>query len=89
MTARKVVVVERAACNACGSCITACPWEALHLVDGAVRLVNEVYCSGDGHCVKACGGALFLDKREAAPFDRAAAELRLERRARLRALAED
>ena len=86
---REVVNVAVSACNACGSCLTTCPNEALELIDGHPRLVREQLCSGDGVCVAACGGALYLERREAAPYDAAAAKLRIEKRARLRALAED
>lgn len=86
---REVVSVAVHACNACGSCLTVCPNEALELIDGHPRLVKEHLCSGCGVCLKACGGALYLEEREVAPHDKAATRLRLEKRARLRALAED
>lgn len=85
---REVVAICAPQCNACGNCLAACPHEALEMVDGLPRLVKDLYCSGDGLCVEACGGALYLQLREAAPFDEAAVQRHIERRARLRALAE-
>jgi len=85
---REVMGVVAPQCNACGNCLTACPNEALEMVMGLPRLVRDELCSGDGICVQACGGALYLELREAAPYDEAAAERRLEKRARLRAMAE-
>jgi Na+-translocating ferredoxin:NAD+ oxidoreductase RNF subunit RnfB len=84
---RPVVQLEASQCNACGRCITACPHEALDLMTGSSRLVSEALCTGDGLCVEACGGALWLELREAAPFDAMAVEQHLVKRARLRALA--
>jgi MinD superfamily P-loop ATPase len=86
---RQVARVDPALCNACGSCVTACPHEALEVVGGHARIVNEALCEGDGPCVDACGGAVTLELRDAAPFDQAAADRRLEKRARLCALAGD
>lgn len=86
---REVVTVAAHACNRCGVCLTACPDEALELVDGRPRLVKEHLCSGCGACLDSCGGALHLEEREVAPYDEAAVRRRLEQRARLRALAED
>ena len=86
---REVVTVAVSACNACGSCLTTCPHEALEVVDGHARLVKELLCSGCGACLESCGGALHLEVRDVAPHDVAATRQRLEQRARLRALAED
>jgi AhpD family alkylhydroperoxidase len=85
---RQVVQVEASQCNACGTCITACPHGALDLVMGRSKLVNDALCAGDGACVEVCS-ALWLELREAAPFDAAAVQRRREKRARLSALAED
>ncbi|HYG69344.1 MAG TPA: 4Fe-4S binding protein [Anaeromyxobacteraceae bacterium] len=86
---RELPRVEPDGCNACGSCIAACPQEALQMFAGHPRLVNDALCLGDGLCVEACGGALELELREAAPFDRAAVDRRRETLARLRALSEE
>jgi hypothetical protein len=55
---------------------------------GRSKLVNDALCAGDGACVEVCS-ALWLELREAAPFDAAAVQRRREKRARLSALAED
>jgi AhpD family alkylhydroperoxidase len=84
---REVIQVDASQCNLCGRCLTVCPHDALEVVVGRARLVNEVLCAGDGICLETCG-ALWLEVREAAPFDEAAVERRREKRDRLRALAE-
>jgi Pyruvate/2-oxoacid:ferredoxin oxidoreductase delta subunit len=85
---RPVVRVDTSLCNRCGRCLTTCPNEALELVMGRATLTDEMFCAGDALCVEVCG-ALWLEHREAAPFDAAAVEQRKEKRARLRALAEE
>ncbi len=40
-------------CLGLGSCVTVCPENAVHVVDG-VAVVNEARCVGCGLCVKAC-----------------------------------
>ncbi len=44
-------------CAACGNCVTACPYEAVEVVDVDGRRtakVNEAQCKGCGTCVAAC-----------------------------------
>lgn len=44
---------ERAACTACGACVSRCPFAARHVVDGALH-VNPGRCFGCGLCVRVC-----------------------------------
>jgi dihydroorotate dehydrogenase subfamily 1 len=46
-------VVLEAACNGCGICETACPYGAIHVVDGRVALDAE-QCERCGLCVTRC-----------------------------------
>jgi thioredoxin reductase/ferredoxin len=47
-------VVNPGLCIGSGSCVTACPEEALGLVDGKAVLTNPAACIGHGACVQAC-----------------------------------
>ncbi|HQL49289.1 MAG TPA: RnfABCDGE type electron transport complex subunit B, partial [Holophaga sp.] len=40
-------------CLGLADCVRACPFDALHMVDGVAR-VDEEACTGCGKCVKAC-----------------------------------
>jgi ferredoxin len=48
-----VSVVDEPACRECGTCVQACPFEALSLADGACRVAVDK-CMGCGVCVGAC-----------------------------------
>ncbi|MFT3914993.1 MAG: 4Fe-4S binding protein [Anaeromyxobacteraceae bacterium] len=85
---REIVGFVGADCTGCGLCITECPNEALHTVNGRSRLAGEAFCEGCGLCVEVCRhGAASLERREAAPFDAAATKKRLALRQRMRELA--
>ena len=47
-------VIDTAACIGCGSCVRACPEQALGLVNGRATLVNPAACIGHGACKLAC-----------------------------------
>jgi len=47
-------VVNPALCCGAGACISACPEEALGIVDGKAQLVNPTVCIGHGACAAAC-----------------------------------
>jgi heterodisulfide reductase subunit A-like polyferredoxin len=83
---REVVRVDAALCSGCGECLSSCPHRALELGGRHARLLDEALCEACGACLGPCGGALFLEAREARPFDEAAVERRLEKLERLRAL---
>ena len=40
-------------CTGCEMCVQACPYDAIHLVDGKAQ-VNEVLCEGCGTCSATC-----------------------------------
>jgi len=83
---RLVIHVHEEACIACGNCLSSCPRGAIELVMDRAVLVDEALCAGDGACLEACGGALELELREAAPYDEAAVERRRGKRELLRSL---
>ena len=47
------IVVDRKKCRATGDCVTACPEDAISIVDGVAR-INESKCDFDGICIPAC-----------------------------------
>ena len=54
------VTIDKDKCNACGSCVDACPVEALKIEEKAV--VDEEACIDCGTCVDECPeGAISLD----------------------------
>ena len=52
------VVVDTALCRGCGSCIKACPYQAITLslneLQGWVATVDEALCKGCGNCISRC-----------------------------------
>lgn len=53
--------IDRALCNGCGSCITACSEDVLALKNGKACLIAEEFCDGFGECLPSCPtGALSL-----------------------------
>lgn len=70
---RQIIDIDEAKCNGCGQCVLDCAENALAVIDGKARLINEVYCDGLGACLNCPQGALTLTTRKAPAFDEAAA----------------
>ncbi len=67
---RDMIAINEDLCDGCGLCVPDCPEGALQVIDGKVRLVGEVLCDGLGACIGRCPtGAIFVEKREAEPYD--------------------
>ena len=47
-------VVNPALCCGAGACVSACPEEALGIVNGKAQLINPTLCIGHGACAAAC-----------------------------------
>jgi ferredoxin len=47
------IVIDREKCRASGECVTACPEDAISIVDG-VPTIDESKCDLDGICIPAC-----------------------------------
>jgi len=52
-----VAIVDPLACTACGDCLTACPYDAISMTEGADRhaaVISPTGCKGCGGCVPIC-----------------------------------
>jgi electron transport complex protein RnfB len=55
--AAHIVGGEKACLYSCigfGDCVDACPFDAIHMVDNGLPIVDLLKCTGCGECVKAC-----------------------------------
>lgn len=54
----KTATINPARCNACGACVSVCPYNAIEIDDEKeLAVVNEVLCKGCGACVATCKGS--------------------------------
>ena len=58
-----VAHVDANACQGCGECLDACPWEARYLMKGLV-CIEESLCYGCGLCARACPNDAIELRRE-------------------------
>ena len=62
---KKVAVIDRNICVACGVCVKTCPKGALSIHRGCYALVGEK-CVGCGLCARECpAGCITVKEREA------------------------
>ncbi len=54
----KTATINPARCNACGACVSVCPYTAIAIdEEKEVAVINEVLCKGCGACVATCKGS--------------------------------
>lgn len=51
---KRIAVVDKAVCVACGACMKACPRGAVSVYRGCWAQVDAARCVGCGLCAKAC-----------------------------------
>jgi len=62
---RKIITIDKEACNGCGLCVDACHEGAIGLVDGKAVLLRDDYCDGLGNCLPVCPvNAITFEERE-------------------------
>ena len=67
---RKIITIDKEACNGCGLCVSACHEGAIGLADGKAKLLREDYCDGLGDCLPACPmNAISFEEREAPAYN--------------------
>lgn len=64
---KKMAVVDRRVCVACGVCMKSCPRGAISIYRGCYAVVEGEKCVGCGLCGKACpAGCIDLKERSTA-----------------------
>lgn len=80
---RQIIKIDEEKCNGCGICAEACHEGAIAMIDGKAGLVRDDYCDGLGDCLPACpAGAITFETREAAEYDKEAAQKNMKQRKR-------
>mgnify|MGYP003300858157 FL=1 len=51
---KKLAVVDKGICVACGACMKVCPKSAISVYRGCYAVVDESKCVGCGLCAKTC-----------------------------------
>ena len=59
---KKLAIVNRAVCVACGVCMKACPRKAISIHRGCYAVVDAEKCVGCGICAKACPAGCIASK---------------------------
>ena len=63
---RKIAVLDKQVCVACGVCVKTCPKDAISIYRGCYAMVNGDRCVGCGLCTKSCPvGCIVVKERGA------------------------
>lgn len=61
---KKLAVVDKGICVACGACMKACPKGAISIYRGCYAVAEESKCVGCGLCAKTCpAGCITIKER--------------------------
>ena len=64
---KKIAVVDKNVCVACGACMKACPRRAITIYRGCYAVVDESKCVGCGLCGRTCpAGCIAVKERSVA-----------------------
>lgn len=78
---RKIIHIDKHACNGCGLCVNACHEGAIQLINGKAELIRDDYCDGLGNCLPVCPtGAITFEEREALAYDQKAVDEHLSQK---------
>ncbi len=78
---RKIITIDKEACNGCGLCVDACHEGAIGLVDGKAVLLRDDYCDGLGNCLPVCPvNAITFEEREALDYNEEEVKRNMEKK---------
>ncbi len=78
---RKIITIDKEACNGCGLCVDACHEGAIGLIDGKAVLLRDDYCDGLGNCLPACPvNAITFEEREALDYNEEEVKKNMEKK---------
>ena len=64
---KKLAVVDKSICVACGACMKACPKSAISIYRGCYAVAEEAKCVGCGLCARVCpAGCIAMQERSEA-----------------------
>lgn len=63
---RKIAVLDKQVCVACGVCVKTCPKDAISIYRGCYAMVNGDRCVGCGLCTKSCPAGCIVVKERGA-----------------------
>ena len=62
--AKKIALINKNICVACGACAKVCPKESISIWHGCYAVVNAEKCVGCGLCAKTCpAGCITIKER--------------------------
>lgn len=78
---RRIITIDKEACNGCGICVSACHEGAIGLVEGKATLLRDDYCDGLGDCLPTCPtNAITFIEREALEYNEAEVKMNMQKK---------